>query len=52
MTEEDVQAILNGQEDYDRTVGTERVISNEKFGPVEINLIVGSLDTGFPNNLL
>ena len=40
VTEKDVEAILNGQDEYYRTVGPDRVISIHKFGLVEINVIV------------
>jgi len=42
VTEEDVEAILNGQEENCRTVGADRVVSIHKFGLVEINVIAGS----------
>ncbi len=42
VTHGDVEAILNGQEEYYRTVGGDRVISIHKFGLVELNLIVGA----------
>jgi hypothetical protein len=41
VTGEDVEAILNGQEEYVREVGSDRVLSIHKFGLVEINVIVG-----------
>ena len=42
MTDDDVQAILNGQDEYYRTVGPDRVVSIHKFGLVEIDLVVGA----------
>ncbi len=41
VTEEDVEAILNGQDEYYRTVGADRVVTIHKFGLLEINVIVG-----------
>lgn len=41
VMDEDIEAILNGQEECYRTVGQDRVVSIHKFGLVELNLIVG-----------
>lgn len=41
VTDEDVQVILNGQDEYVRTVGPDRVVGIHKFGLLEINCIVG-----------
>ena len=41
VTKDDVEAILNGQDEYYRTVGQDCVVSIHKFGLVEINVIVG-----------
>jgi hypothetical protein len=42
VTAEDVRAILNGQEEYVRTVGNDRIVVVHKFGLLEIDLVVGS----------
>lgn len=41
VAEEDVQAILNGQDEYVGTVGPDRVASVHTFGLLEINCIIG-----------
>ena len=41
VTEEDTELLLNGQEEYVRSVGPDRVIHISKFGLVEINCIIG-----------
>jgi len=42
VTDDDVEAILNGQDEYYRTVGPGRVVCIHKFGLVEVNLVVGA----------
>lgn len=42
VTAEDVRAILNGQEEYIRTIGADRIVVVHKFGLLEIDLVVGS----------
>ena len=42
VTNEDVEAILNGQDEYYRTAGADRIVGIHKFGLVEINVIVGA----------
>lgn len=42
VTDDDVEALLNGQDEYVRTVGGTRIEIVHKFGLVEIELVIGS----------